>query len=87
MDIVCRNSGIHYKDVKNIRYKIWMVDTDGGRLDKESNSNSYYPGWMSKRIGEFEKLNGRGFNQDDFTIWLEEYVRKATPQFELTTEA
>ncbi len=75
MDIICANSGIHFKDIKNPRYKSWMICTNGGRKDEIKGGNSYYTGWMTMRIGEFEKLNGRGFNQDDFTKWLEDYAQ------------
>ena len=79
MDIICRNSGIHFRDVKNPRYKLWMICTNGGEKDEIKGSYSYYNGWMTMRIGEFEKLKGRGFSQDEFTKYLEEYVKKATP--------
>lgn len=74
MDIICRNSGIHYRNVKNPRYKLWMICTNGGEKDERHGDNSYYTGWMTMRIGEFEKLKGRGFNQEEFTAWLAQYV-------------
>ena len=81
MDITCRNSGIHYKDIKNARYRAWMICTNGGKNDPENNKISYYTGWMVKRIGEYEKLKGcRNYNADEFTLWLEKYARnKSNP--------
>lgn len=75
MDIVCKNSGVHFNDIKNPRYKLWMICTNGGERDEKHGKTSFYTGWMTMRIGEFERLKGtRGFNQDEFTQWLEKYV-------------
>lgn len=79
MNIICRNSGVHYRDIKNPRYKAWMICTDGGRKDPENGKCSYYTGWMGKQIGEYERLKEtRNYDADEFTLWLEDKAKAVT---------